>query len=86
MQLDAAAPILAKLKQPIIIAKLNADKYSRLARKLEIEYVLEYRTVNQIVGLVIGLVWFSNVLTELESLQFYSLVGKMALKSIYLPS
>lgn len=39
LQLDAAAPILAKLKQPIIIAKLNADKYSRLARKLEIEYV-----------------------------------------------
>lgn len=39
VQLDAAAPILAKLKQPIIIAKLNADKYSRLARKLEIEYV-----------------------------------------------
>lgn len=40
MQLDAAAPILAKLKQPIVIAKLNADKYSRLARKLEIEYAL----------------------------------------------
>lgn len=39
VQLEAAAPILAKLKQPIIIAKLNADKYSRLARKLEIEYV-----------------------------------------------
>lgn len=39
VQLDAAAPILAKLKQPIIIAKLNADKYTRLARKLEIEYV-----------------------------------------------
>lgn len=42
LQLDAAAPILAKLKQPIIIAKLNADKYSRLARKLEIEYVSIY--------------------------------------------
>lgn len=40
LQLDAAAPILAKLKQPIVIAKLNADKYSRLARKIEIEYVL----------------------------------------------
>ncbi|CAH8360161.1 unnamed protein product [Eruca vesicaria subsp. sativa] len=36
-ELDAAAPILAKLKQPIIIAKLNADKYSRLARKLDID-------------------------------------------------
>ncbi|KAL1188626.1 Protein disulfide-isomerase 5-2 [Cardamine amara subsp. amara] len=36
-ELDAAAPILAKLKQPIVIAKLNADKYSRLARKLEID-------------------------------------------------
>ncbi|CAN6883457.1 unnamed protein product [Brassica oleracea] len=36
-ELDAAAPILAKLKQPIIIAKLNADKYTRLARKLEID-------------------------------------------------
>lgn len=36
-ELDAAAPILAKLKQPIIIAKLNADKYTRLARKLDID-------------------------------------------------
>ncbi|CAD5314551.1 unnamed protein product [Arabidopsis thaliana] len=36
-ELDAAAPILAKLKQPIVIAKLNADKYSRLARKIEID-------------------------------------------------
>ncbi|ESQ45038.1 hypothetical protein EUTSA_v10010385mg [Eutrema salsugineum] len=36
-ELDAAAPVLAKLKKPIVIAKLNADKYSRLARKLEID-------------------------------------------------
>ncbi|CAN8233296.1 unnamed protein product [Cochlearia groenlandica] len=36
-ELDAAAPILSKLKQPIIIAKLNADKYSRLARNLDID-------------------------------------------------
>ncbi|KAM7267129.1 hypothetical protein ACFE04_009295 [Oxalis oulophora] len=36
-QLDAAAPVLAALKQPIVIAKLNADKYTRLAPKYDIE-------------------------------------------------
>ncbi|XP_010543397.1 PREDICTED: protein disulfide-isomerase 5-2 [Tarenaya hassleriana] len=36
-ELDAAAPILAKLKQPIVIAKLDAERYSRLARKLDID-------------------------------------------------
>lgn len=34
-----AAPILAELKKPIVIAKVNADKYTRLARKHEVEYV-----------------------------------------------
>ncbi|KAL0015877.1 hypothetical protein SO802_002946 [Lithocarpus litseifolius] len=36
-QLDEAAPMLASLKVPIVIAKLNADKYTRLARKYEID-------------------------------------------------
>ncbi|KDO83889.1 hypothetical protein CISIN_1g013240mg [Citrus sinensis] len=36
-QLDEAAPILAKLKEPIVIAKVDADKYSRLASKQEID-------------------------------------------------
>lgn len=40
LQLDEAAPILAKLKEPIVIAKVDADKFSRLASKQEIEYVL----------------------------------------------
>ncbi|XVF73975.1 hypothetical protein PTKIN_Ptkin13bG0024100 [Pterospermum kingtungense] len=35
-QLDEAAPILAGLKEPIVIAKLNADKFTTLARKHEI--------------------------------------------------
>ncbi|XWS23371.1 hypothetical protein CRYUN_Cryun28dG0008100 [Craigia yunnanensis] len=36
-QLDKAAPILAGLKEPIVIAKLNADKFTSLARKHEID-------------------------------------------------
>ncbi|MCL7024134.1 hypothetical protein MKW94_025416 [Papaver nudicaule] len=36
-ELDAAAPVLAKLEKPIAIAKVNADKYTRLARKYEID-------------------------------------------------
>ncbi|XP_062106074.1 protein disulfide-isomerase 5-2-like isoform X1 [Humulus lupulus] len=36
-QLDAAAPMLAALKEPIVIAKIDADKYSRLARKHDID-------------------------------------------------
>lgn len=38
-QLDKAAAILAELKQPVVIAKVDADKYSRVASKHEIEYV-----------------------------------------------
>lgn len=37
LQLDAAAPLLAQLDQPIMIAKINADKYRNLAAKYEIE-------------------------------------------------
>ncbi|KAJ6855523.1 protein disulfide-isomerase 5-2-like [Populus alba x Populus x berolinensis] len=36
-ELDVAAPILAELKKPIVIAKVNADKYTRLARKHEVD-------------------------------------------------
>lgn len=36
-ELNAAAPVLAGLKEPIVIAKLNADKFTRLARKYEID-------------------------------------------------
>ncbi|KAI3865158.1 hypothetical protein MKX03_016098 [Papaver bracteatum] len=36
-ELDAAAPVLAKLEKPIAIAKVNADKYTRLASKYEID-------------------------------------------------
>ncbi|KAE8701649.1 Protein disulfide isomerase-like 5-2 [Hibiscus syriacus] len=35
-QLDEAAPLLAGLKEPIVIAKVNADKYTRLASKYDI--------------------------------------------------
>lgn len=41
LQLDVAAPILAELKQPIVIAKVNADKYTRLASKYDVEYVIQ---------------------------------------------
>ncbi|KAA8546309.1 hypothetical protein F0562_002952 [Nyssa sinensis] len=36
-ELDKAAPVLAGLKEPIVIAKVNADKYTRLASKYEID-------------------------------------------------
>ncbi|KAE8057129.1 hypothetical protein FH972_013842 [Carpinus fangiana] len=36
-QLDEAAPILANLKKPIVIAKVNADKFTSLARKYDID-------------------------------------------------
>nr|XP_010930795.1 protein disulfide isomerase-like 5-2 [Elaeis guineensis] len=36
-ELDAAAPILAGLDKPIVIAKINADKYRKLATKHEID-------------------------------------------------
>ncbi|KAG6738799.1 hypothetical protein POTOM_058421 [Populus tomentosa] len=36
-ELDVAAPILAELKKPIVIAKVNADKYTRLARKHKVD-------------------------------------------------
>ncbi|EEF28509.1 protein disulfide-isomerase 5-2 [Ricinus communis] len=36
-ELDAAAPVLSQLKQPIVIAKVNADKYTRLASKFDID-------------------------------------------------
>lgn len=40
LQLDVAAPKLAELNEPIVIAKINADKYRKLATKYDIEYVL----------------------------------------------
>ncbi|PKA57352.1 Protein disulfide isomerase-like 5-2 [Apostasia shenzhenica] len=36
-ELDAAAPVLAKLNQPIVIAKIDADKYRKLASKHDID-------------------------------------------------
>ncbi|KAL0360097.1 UNVERIFIED_CONTAM: protein disulfide-isomerase 5-2 [Sesamum radiatum] len=37
VHLDKAAPILAGLKQPIVVAKLDADKYRKLASKHDID-------------------------------------------------
>ncbi|XAR55638.1 hypothetical protein NMG60_11035769 [Bertholletia excelsa] len=36
-ELDKAAAVLAGLKKPIVIAKVNADKFTRLANKYEID-------------------------------------------------
>ncbi|KAJ7969690.1 Disulfide isomerase-like protein [Quillaja saponaria] len=36
-ELDAAAPVLATLREPIVIAKVNADKFTRLAQKYDID-------------------------------------------------
>lgn len=38
-QLEKAAPILAGLKQPIVVAKVDADKYKKLASKHDVGYV-----------------------------------------------
>ncbi|KAJ4963725.1 hypothetical protein NE237_023664 [Protea cynaroides] len=36
-ELDAAAPILARLDKPIVVAKLDADKFKKFASKYEID-------------------------------------------------
>ncbi|KAJ7973924.1 Disulfide isomerase-like protein [Quillaja saponaria] len=36
-ELDAAAPVLTTLKEPIVIAKVNADKFTSLAQKYDVE-------------------------------------------------
>ncbi|RDX83798.1 Protein disulfide-isomerase 5-2 [Mucuna pruriens] len=36
-ELDAAAPVLAALKEPIVIAKVDADKHTRLAKKHDVD-------------------------------------------------
>ncbi|XP_073004372.1 protein disulfide isomerase-like 5-2 [Typha latifolia] len=36
-ELDTAAPVLAGMSEPILIAKINADKYTKLASKYEID-------------------------------------------------
>ncbi|PIN09288.1 Thioredoxin-like protein [Handroanthus impetiginosus] len=36
-ELDKAAPLLARLKQPILVAKIDADKYRKLASKHDID-------------------------------------------------
>ncbi|XP_057469829.1 protein disulfide-isomerase 5-2 [Actinidia eriantha] len=36
-ELDKAAPILAGLKEPIVIAKVNADQFTRLANRFDID-------------------------------------------------
>ncbi|KAG9144528.1 hypothetical protein Leryth_010747 [Lithospermum erythrorhizon] len=40
-ELDKAAPILAGLKNPVIIAKVNVDKYKSLIKKHDIEWLLK---------------------------------------------
>jgi len=39
LQLDAAAPVLATLNKPIVIAKVDADKHTSLASKYDVQYV-----------------------------------------------
>ena len=51
LQLDAAAPVLAALKQRIVIAKVNAEKFSRLAEKYEVEYGLCFQFLLNLVAL-----------------------------------
>ena len=39
LQLERAAPVLAGLRQPIVVAKVDADKHKKLASKHNVEYV-----------------------------------------------
>ncbi|KAJ0795736.1 putative Thioredoxin domain-containing protein [Helianthus annuus] len=36
-ELDKAAPILSGLKTPVVVAKIDADKYSRIAKKYDLD-------------------------------------------------
>jgi hypothetical protein len=38
LQLDVAAPVLAQDSKPIILAKIDAEKHSRVASKYQIRY------------------------------------------------
>jgi len=40
LQLDIAAPVLAKDSRPIVLAKIDAEKYSRVASLYKIRYAL----------------------------------------------
>lgn len=37
LQLDEAARLLFQSKEPVVIAKVNADKFKQLAEKYEVE-------------------------------------------------
>jgi protein disulfide-isomerase A1 len=37
LQLDEAAPVLAGLATPIVVAKVNADKYKKLRSRYGVE-------------------------------------------------
>jgi len=43
LQLDLAAPVLAKDSRPIVLAKIDAEKHSRVASQYKIRYL--FRTI-----------------------------------------
>lgn len=50
MQLDKAAPVLAGLKPPVVVAKVDADKYRKLGSKHGVEYVVSFSWNNSDLG------------------------------------
>lgn len=58
LQLDKAAPVLAGLKPPVVVAKVDADKYRKLGSKHDVEYVVSFS-------------WNSNVLGSLHLLPLF---------------
>lgn len=50
LQLDKAAPVLAGLKQPIVVAKVDADKYRKLASKHDVVYVTSFSWNNSVLS------------------------------------
>lgn len=50
LQLDKAAPVLAGLKPPVVVAKVDADKYRKLGSKHDVEYVVSFSWNNSVLG------------------------------------
>lgn len=50
LQLDKAAPVLAGLKPPVVVAKVDADKYRKLGSKHDVEYVVSFSWNSSVLG------------------------------------
>ncbi|KAG6390282.1 hypothetical protein SASPL_148014 [Salvia splendens] len=49
-ELDKAARVLAGLKPPVVVAKVDADKYRKLGSKHDVEYVVSFSWNSSVLG------------------------------------